>query len=174
MVRPARFVFDGITTSASVRLLANSVIATVSQADTLATRFNEIYQQTLPHVDALCGIPADTPAAEAHHAALREALAYMESCITEMTDLLYRVDVFMAPSAVPHMHSFNPQAALSHVSDIFSGYQSELLAKREALADYTCEEISILDFANRWHRVDELEKSRKQEMDDLADMLAGF
>lgn len=98
----------------------------------------------------------------------------MESCITEMTDLLYRVDVFMAPSSMPYMHSFNPQAALTHVSDIFSGYQSELLAKREALADYTCEEISIFDFANRWHRVDELEKSRKQEMDDLADMLAGF
>lgn len=35
-------------------------------------------------------------------------------------------------------------------------YQTELLAKREALADLTCEEISLDDFAERWQNCHEV------------------
>lgn len=54
------------------------------------------------------------------------------------------------------------------------GYQTELISKREALADYTCEEIDLAEFCGRWRRMDEVEQHRKQEMDDLADLLSGF
>lgn len=53
-------------------------------------------------------------------------------------------------------------------------YQAELLAKRELLADYTCEEIGAQQFAAQWHTLDEVQQGRKQEMDDLADLLANF
>lgn len=79
-----------------------------------------MYQETLPHIDAVQGISPDTPAAEAHFAVLREGLAHMEAVVTEMTDLLYRYDVYLAPSINPQMHSFNPQLALAHVSEIFN------------------------------------------------------
>ncbi|WFD36425.1 hypothetical protein MCUN1_003304 [Malassezia cuniculi] len=153
---------------------AHPVIETVNKADALATRFNEIHQATLPHIDALLGIQPDTPAAEEHHAVLREGLAHMESVTNEMTELLYRYEVYLAPNTTPNMHSFNPQQALAHVSDIFNGYQTELINKREALADYTCEEIDLNEFARRWYSMDEVEQNRKQGMDDLADLLAGF
>lgn len=53
-------------------------------------------------------------------------------------------------------------------------YQSELLEKREALADLTCEEISPAEFAQRWNNLDQVKTGRKQTMDDLADLLAGL
>jgi hypothetical protein len=53
-------------------------------------------------------------------------------------------------------------------------YQSELLAKREALSDLTCEEIDGQEFAQKWSSMDEIQQGKKQTMDDLADLLAGF
>ena len=56
----------------------------------------------------------------------------------------------------------------------YQSYQAELLAKREALADYTCEEISLSQFADQWRTLDSVQRGRQQEMDDLADLLARF
>jgi hypothetical protein len=53
-------------------------------------------------------------------------------------------------------------------------YQSELLEKREALADLTCEEISVDQFAAQWSKMDQVVAGRQQTMDDLADLLAGL
>ena len=53
-------------------------------------------------------------------------------------------------------------------------YQAELLSKREALADYTCEDISLAQFTSQWRTLDEVQRGRQQEMDDLADLLSGF
>lgn len=50
---------------------------------------------------------------------LREGLARMESYTTEMMDMLYEVDVYMTPSASQLSAGFNPQEALSHISDLF-------------------------------------------------------
>lgn len=53
-------------------------------------------------------------------------------------------------------------------------YQSELMAKREALSDLTCDEIQADEFAQRWKSMAEVQEGRKQTMDDLADLLAGL
>lgn len=53
-------------------------------------------------------------------------------------------------------------------------YQAELLAKREALADYTCEEITLSQFVGQWRTLDSVQRGRQQEMNDLADLLAKF
>jgi hypothetical protein len=53
-------------------------------------------------------------------------------------------------------------------------YQSEMMAKREALSDLTCEEIQAEEFAERWRSMAEVQDGRKQTMDDLADLLAAF
>lgn len=53
-------------------------------------------------------------------------------------------------------------------------YQAELLAKRESLTEYTCEEISLPEFVARWRTLDEVQRGRQQGVDDLADLLAGF
>lgn len=53
-------------------------------------------------------------------------------------------------------------------------YQAELLSKREALADFTCEDISLAQFTSQWRTLDEVQRGRQQEMDDLADLLSRF
>jgi hypothetical protein len=53
-------------------------------------------------------------------------------------------------------------------------YQSELMEKREALSDLTSEEIQAEEFSQRWTSMNEVKEGRKQTMDDLADLLAGF
>lgn len=145
--------------------------------------FNNIYQQTLPAVDALAPLHPDDPQCEPPLQVLREGLAAMEGYTEQMVNMLYEVDVYMAPSATQSAAGFNPQEALAHVSDLFhvrcprhlhQSYQAELLAKREALADYTCEEITPAQFAAQWRTLEEVQQGRKQEMDDLADLLANF
>lgn len=50
---------------------------------------------------------------------LRQGLEAMEAQTSQMIDMLYQVDVYMAPSAVQNAAGFNPQEALSHVSELF-------------------------------------------------------
>ncbi|WFC95496.1 hypothetical protein MBRA1_002144 [Malassezia brasiliensis] len=152
----------------------NPVLALVSRADSLANGFNNVYQQTLPAVDALAPLHPDDPQCEPLLQVLRDGLTAMEGHTEQMVNMLYEVDVYLAPSATQSAAGFNPQEALSHVSDLFHSYQAELLAKREALADYTCEDITPQQFAAQWRTLDEVQAGRKQEMDDLADLLAQF
>lgn len=50
---------------------------------------------------------------------LRQGLEAMEAQTSQMIDMLYQVDVYMAPSTVQNAAGFNPQEALSHVSELF-------------------------------------------------------
>lgn len=54
-------------------------------------------------------------------------------------------------------------------------YQELLLEKRELLSDFTCEEITPQEFVQSWSSIDTtLASQRKQQVDDLADLLAAF
>ena len=64
-------------------------------------------------------VPSESPEAESCMQALRDGLASMETYTGEMMNMLYEVDVYMAPSAAQSAAGFNPQEALSHVSDVF-------------------------------------------------------
>ncbi|WFD32039.1 hypothetical protein MSPP1_003081 [Malassezia sp. CBS 17886] len=163
----------------------NPVLALVSRADALANGFNDAYQRTLPAVHALEQLPPDDAQCEQWLQVLRDGITAMEARTGEMMGMLYEVDVYMAPSTTQLAAGFNPQEALAHVSNLFHDYQAELLAKREALADYTCEEITCSQFAQQWRTLDEVRSScavvdmqvqrgRQQEMDDLAGLLASF
>lgn len=78
-----------------------------------------MYQQTLPAVDALATLHPDDPQCEPYMQVLREGLTAMEERTEQMVNMLYEVDVYMAPSAAQSAAGFNPQEALSHVSDLF-------------------------------------------------------
>ncbi|WFD18538.1 hypothetical protein MCAP1_000742 [Malassezia caprae] len=123
---------------------------------------------------SLEGLSPEDPHAELCMQVLRQGLEAMEAQTSQMIDMLYQVDVYMAPSTVQNAAGFNPQEALSHVSELFHSYQAELLAKREALADYTCEDINLSQFVAQWRTLDSVQRGRQQEMDDLADLLAKF
>ncbi|KAL4402794.1 hypothetical protein ACI68E_000568 [Malassezia pachydermatis] len=152
----------------------NPVLALVSRADTLATGFQQAYERTLPAIHSLETLPSDDPRTEACMQMLRHGLDGMEEQTQAMMNMLYEVDVYMAPSTVQNAAGFNPQEALAHVSDLFHSYQSELLAKRESLADFTCEDISLEEFAQQWRTLDAVQQGRQQGMDELADLLAQF
>lgn len=88
----------------------------MSHADGLANDFRKAYEQTLPAIDALEYILPDGANAEAHIEAcmqvLRNGLTSMEQCTTNMMNMLYEVDVYMAPSTVQNAAGFNPQEAV--------------------------------------------------------------
>lgn len=65
----------------------------------------------------------------------------------------------------------SPHLSLRHTTQM---YQSELLNKRESLADLTCEEISPSTFAEQWRNMEQVQAGQQQTMDDLADLLAGL
>ncbi|WFD07940.1 hypothetical protein MVES1_003309 [Malassezia vespertilionis] len=170
----------------------NPVLALVSRADALANGafgarlmpgFQHVYQQMLPVVDAVAQLHPDDEQCEPYVRIIRDGLMAMEQHTEEMVNMLYNVDVLTAPSATQSVAGFNPQEALAHISDLFhvrtptylrQSYQAELLVKRESFADYTCEEISPAQFAQQWRTLNEVDHGRKQEMDDLADLLANF
>ncbi|KAJ9475146.1 hypothetical protein PHBOTO_005223 [Pseudozyma hubeiensis] len=71
--------------------------------------------------------------------------------------------------------NWNPKQALDGISQLFYSYQDLLTTKRELLADFTCEEISPAEFITQWTSIDStLASQRKQQVDDLADLLAAF
>ncbi|PWN50552.1 hypothetical protein IE53DRAFT_387129 [Violaceomyces palustris] len=158
----------------------NPVLALVSKADSLANAFVSTHAQSIPitkSLEALFSNQQGTPSedeVERHLSALRDSLNVMEQYVGEMMSMLYQVDVFLSDPSTTLRAGFNPKEALGHVSELFHMYQAELLAKRESLADLTCEEISVHDFVENWSRMDEVQQGKKQEMDDLADLLAGF
>lgn len=136
--------------------------------------FRSAYEHTLPAIDALEQLPYNEAHVEACMDVLRQGLASMEQSTSKMMNMLYEVDVYMTPSSVQNAAGFNPQEALTHVSDLFHSYQAELLAKRETLADYTCEDISLPEFTTQWRTLEAVQQGQQQGMDDLADLLAKF
>ncbi|WFD00753.1 hypothetical protein MYAM1_003505 [Malassezia yamatoensis] len=97
----------------------NPVLALVSRADSLANGFNDAYQKTLPAADALGSLHVDDQQCEPLLQCLRDGLTAMEGYTEQMVNMLYEVDVYMAPSAAQSAAGFNPQEALSHISDLF-------------------------------------------------------
>ena len=78
-----------------------------------------MYQRTLPAVDLLATLHVDDPQCEPLLQTLREGLTAMEGYTEQMVNMLYEVDVYMAPSTTKSAAGFNPQEALAHVSDLF-------------------------------------------------------
>ncbi|CAD6889989.1 unnamed protein product [Tilletia controversa] len=161
----------------------------ITRADRLGQAFTTAHAQTIPPVLSLQQAyhqsnsqsqPLSEDLIEQHLSPVRDGLMRMEGAINEMVALLFHIDVFMNSDADaghgPQLWTgrFDPKEALGHVSDLFHMYQAELLAKRESLSDLTCEDIDIDTFAAGWQRLDEVEQGKKQEVDDLADLLAGL
>ncbi|UZJ54182.1 hypothetical protein CBS101457_003502 [Exobasidium rhododendri] len=160
----------------------NPVLELMRKADGLARSFDQIHSSTLPNLQSLVNVlsaPSSTNEDPNEHverqlSSLRQALDQMENCVGEMMGLLYNVDLFLERPQERVSGGKDPKAALEHVSELFHMYQSELFAKREALSDLTCEEISGQEFAQKWSSMDEVQEGRRQTMDDLADLLAGM
>lgn len=81
--------------------------------------FRSAYERTLPAIDALEQLPHNEAHVEACIDVLRQGLASMEQSTSKMMNMLYEVDVYMTPSSVQNAAGFNPQEALTHVSDLF-------------------------------------------------------
>lgn len=134
--------------------------------------------------------------------ALRETLEKCEGIVGSMLNCIYAdiphlLDQIDSGSEGT-VGNFNPKQALDSISQLFyvshhntnyhtvqrkltfskphsQSYQELLLEKRELLADFTCEEISPSEFVNGWTQIDNnLTTQRKQQVDDLADLLAAF
>ncbi|KAN0064630.1 hypothetical protein ACQY0O_002259 [Thecaphora frezii] len=155
---------------------SNPVLALVSQSDTLASGFTQLHASTLAPVQALLTLP---PPIDEHAqydsimASLRTALTQLEAIVGEMMAMLYNVDLFL--SQPTHASSaYDPREACRHVSELFHMYQAELLNKRELLSDFTCGDIETLEFVHRWSNLDEVQQAKKQQVDDLADLLSSF
>ncbi|PWN98372.1 hypothetical protein FA09DRAFT_286388, partial [Tilletiopsis washingtonensis] len=138
-------------------------------ADALAADFHATLARSFPAVAHLRGA-ASEEAAEPALGALRDTLAALQSTVDALVELVYHVDAWTA-EARGHSVGQDPQQALKHVGGLVDMYQTELLAKREALADLTCEEIGLDEFAERWQNCREIEEGKKQTMDELADLL---
>lgn len=67
---------------------------------------------------------------------LRQGLEAMENETSKMIDMLYQVDVYMTPSAVQNAAGFNPQEALSHVSELFHVRVARRLTLRATRQNY--------------------------------------
>ncbi|KAL9937648.1 hypothetical protein V8E36_003193 [Tilletia maclaganii] len=168
---------------------ANQVREIVRIADRLGQAFASAHAQTIPPVLALQQAYHQAQSqsqvlsedlAESYLSVVRDGLMLMEGAVNEMIALVFQIDIFKAgPDADEDAPAFlrgnfDPKEALDTVSDLFHMYQAELFSKRESLADLTCEDIDVDTFATRWQRLDEVEQGKKQEMDDLADLLAGL
>ncbi|KDN49188.1 hypothetical protein K437DRAFT_267449 [Tilletiaria anomala UBC 951] len=161
----------------------NPVLSLVSRTDTLAEGFRQVHQASLPLIPNLqqtyhqvqgSWTPEIENYAEDIFSKIRDILQHMEKTVEEMMNLLYQVDIYLSDSTTQLAAGFNPKEALDHVSASVHSYQSELLSKRELLADLTCEEITIEEFSSQWRTLNEVEAGKKQDLDSLADMFAGF
>ena len=76
------------------------------------TAFQDAYQRTIPAISSLEVLSPEDPRAESCMQVLREGLEAMEAQTTQMIDMLYQVDVYLAPSTVQNAAGFNPQEAL--------------------------------------------------------------
>ncbi|KAK0545465.1 hypothetical protein OC846_004427 [Tilletia horrida] len=164
----------------------NPVREIISRADRLGSAFADAHAHTVravlslqQHYHQAAPNPLPENIVEMHLDPVRNGLLLMEGAVNEMISLVFQIDVFKndtsADGHAPIIAAgFDPKEALGHVSDLFHMYQAELLAKRESLADFTCEDIDIDTFAAQWQRLDEVEQGKKQEVDDLAELLAGL
>ena len=92
--------------------------------------------------------------------------------IEQLSNLLYRADLFLSTPNTALQNGLNPHQALSHVSQLFSSYQSELIRLRETLADFTCEEIGVQEFVEEWRVMKEVDRVKEEELGELVGVLS--
>lgn len=82
-------------------------------------------------------------------------------------------DVYLAFSVlfVPPYSIMDGHIQLSHISNLHASFQAELVSKRELLAEFTCDDLSIDDLVARWRILDEVRGGEEEEIGDLVDVL---
>ncbi|EST08504.1 hypothetical protein PSEUBRA_001928 [Kalmanozyma brasiliensis GHG001] len=163
------------------------VLRLINRCDTLAQTFDTHFSASCT---LLSNLAAGTPAAgspttmddtlmslRSTLASCEEVVGQMLACIYEdIPHLLDQLDREGAGQGGPGVvGNWNPRLALDGISQLFYSYQDLLTEKRELLADFTCEEIGPKEFVDGWTSVGgDLKEQRKQQVDDLADLLAAF
>lgn len=94
---------------------------------------------------------------------VRDDLGRMERDVESLNSLLFQADVFLAEPGTALQHGLNPREALTHVSNLFSSYQAELIRLREVLADFTTETIGPEAFSDEWRVMKEVDKGSQEE-----------
>lgn len=130
-----------------------------------ASPFPSVRQRTL---DTL------TKTMEESSAGIRNSLESMEATVDGLSELLYRVDIYLSEPESTGSIGFDPGNALKHLGNLFSAYQAELLSKRELFFSFNCEETSLEDFVQQWKICDQIKSLTQETMDDLADVMGAW
>ncbi|SPO26225.1 uncharacterized protein UTRI_02501 [Ustilago trichophora] len=156
------------------------VLNLINRCDALAQEFDSQFEQSCNLLRNLVdGNNQSAFGMDETLMSLRTTLEKCEAIVTSMLNCIYE--------DIPHLldqldsgtetgvGNWNPKQALDGISQLFYSYQELLLEKRELLADFTCEEISPTQFVQGWTSIHgDLASQRKQQVDDLADLLAAF
>ncbi|KAK4058944.1 hypothetical protein OIO90_000390 [Microbotryomycetes sp. JL221] len=105
---------------------------------------------------------------------VRKDLSRMEQDVEQLNSLLFEADLFLSTPSTALQHGLNPRQALTHVSGLYSQYQSELIRLRELLADFTTETVGINEFVEDWRVMKEVDKGQEAELSDLVDVLGSW
>lgn len=103
---------------------------------------------------------------------IRQELQKMETTVEQLGSLLYRADIFLANPESVLANGLNPHQALTHVSQLFSSYQAELIRLREVLSDFTCEEIGVGEFYDEWRVMKEVDQGKEIQLRELVDVMS--
>ncbi|OAV90149.1 hypothetical protein PTTG_06207 [Puccinia triticina 1-1 BBBD Race 1] len=154
------------TLSSSLKQHNNlSNLVTRSAASDISSQYPSVRQRTLATLEKTI---------EEASSGIRNSLELMEATVDSISELLYKVDVYLAEPASLGSIGFDPVHALKHLGNLFSAYQAELLAKRELFFSYNCEEISLDDFARQWQVCHQIKSLTQETMDDLADVMGSW
>ncbi|KDE02298.1 hypothetical protein MVLG_07134 [Microbotryum lychnidis-dioicae p1A1 Lamole] len=189
------------STANSCSTSSTSLATLLHRADQLSTSFNSHHRHSLNNVEAIQsahvqlqnllsmptggmvtrnrpggglrerGIVKVQETVEEALSYLREDLSKMETDVERLSALLFEADVWLADPTTALKHGLNPKEALNHVGGLFGSYQAELIRLRELLADFTCEEITVDDFASEWKVMKEVDAGAEAELSDLVDVL---
>ncbi|MBW0540664.1 hypothetical protein O181_080379 [Austropuccinia psidii MF-1] len=107
-------------------------------------------------------------------AQIRNSLENMETTVEQLSELLYKVDIYLSEPKHDGSIGFNPLNALNHLSNLFSVYQAELLEKRELFSSFNCEEIDVNSFLQRWKICNQINALTQDTMQDLADVMGAW
>ncbi|SJX62215.1 uncharacterized protein SRS1_13062 [Sporisorium reilianum f. sp. reilianum] len=158
------------------------VLTLINRCDALAQQFDTTFSASCTLLtDMANGVvaPGGPQTMDDTLSVLRSTLERCEAVVGEMLGCIY-ADIPLLLDQLDagegkEVGSWNARQALDGISQLFYSYQDLLTDKRELLADFTCEEVSPSQFIQRWTSIDAtLASQRKQQVDDLADLLAAF
>ncbi|TKY86403.1 hypothetical protein EX895_004552 [Sporisorium graminicola] len=161
---------------------AHPVLTLINRCDALAQQFDTTFAASCKLLTDVANgniSPSGPQTMDEALMALRDTLETCEATVSQMQGCVWE--------DIPHLlnqldsggeagvGNWNPRQALTDISELFYSYSDLLLKRRELLADFTCEEISPAEFVRSWTNIDSnLAMQRKQQVDDLADLLAAF